>query len=325
MTEHENLNEEWIGQASKPQLMALARDLGLSIEGKKYQVRNRLLELLKPEELKEVEETVYVDEEVVDLEPDNPNWPKYDDLGSALEALVGTASTSALDYDIDAAAAAEISFDGNNGYLIDNVVATTTSDDLFVVYGDEVEDETPVVVAQVSLPKEITPEFAELRSKRLREAPVFYDDGVLELYKQRLADATSEVDTARITEQVAWLEENGKFEFPFVPEPEEEPESVVEEEPVVEEIPDDGILKEEPLGHTEESLQELTKVQLKDLLRDMGLPVSGRKADLIERILEGQEIPEDNIEEDDDDIDELLEEEDEEEIVEEEELEEEVN
>lgn len=270
---HENLNEEWLGQASKPELMALARDLGLIIEGKKYQVRNRLFELLKPEE---PEEEV---EETEDLEPDNPNWPKYDDLGSALEALVGTGSTSALDFS--------------------SIEAANTTDDLIDFNVVEVEDEEEelVAVAQVSLPKEIDPELAELRSKKLRQRPIFYDDGVLELYKQRLADTTSEVDKARITEQVAWLQENGKFEFPFVPEPEEvEPEPEVE--PIEEKAPDEEIPEvDEPEGHTEESLGEMTKAQLKDLLREMGLPVSGNKTTLIERILDRQSEIEDNIEE----------------------------
>lgn len=290
MTEHENLNEEWLGQASKPELMALARDLGLSIEGKKYQIRNRLLDL--------VEEPEEEDEGVEDLEPDNPNWPKHDDLGSALADLVGTGSTSELDFDsIESSSTAEISFDDDNGYLIDDAVANNTSDDLFVIHDEE---EVPVAVAQISLPKEIDPEFAELRSKRLRERPIFYDDGVLELYKQRLVDATSEMDKARITEQINWLEENGKFEFSTIPEPEEEEEEPELEDESEEEVPASpviGIVTISEEEHTQESLENMTKVQLKEILRDLGLPVSGNKSVLIERILEWSE-PEEDDEED---------------------------
>ena len=40
-----------------------------------------------------------------------------------------------------------------------------------------------------------------------------------------------------------------------------------------------------------DSLESMTVVQLKELLADHSLPVSGRKAELIDRLMENQEDP----------------------------------
>jgi SAP domain len=41
---------------------------------------------------------------------------------------------------------------------------------------------------------------------------------------------------------------------------------------------------DEEVDHERLPLEELTVVQLKEMLREKGLPVSGKKADLIERL-----------------------------------------
>ena len=43
--------------------------------------------------------------------------------------------------------------------------------------------------------------------------------------------------------------------------------------------------------------ENLTVVQLKDLLRERGLPVSGKKADLIARLSEGEEVSSEPVQE----------------------------